>query len=221
MQRNWVKFGLVAGLIGVIGSSMFAASALAVSPSWQISGAEFTGAETTSLSQVVPLIIGNKAFEIKCTEQATKGEIKNTDEHQTGGGSAYSGCSVVGTEKLCTVRGESNGVGSNQITTAALKGELKKVGTKIYVVIEPVSGTTFAKLIVEGTGCSHAGTYVITGKTAAEVGTAAVETKLVMSEEVAKAAGTELKLGTEKASMSGTALIKNTGTSKGKTIGAA
>jgi len=223
-------FGMTA--LAVMAISAVASATASAAPRWMYRAHSTEAFKELSGSETFSSTISSAAFEletpglltIKCTSESSTGTITNPAETSKPGTDTsskirFDDCVVVGAEKTCKIVGGSSGTEEGIIETVATNTVLKAgAGTKVYDVFTPSSGKVFVTIKVEnqtGKTCLVKGSYPVEGNSAGEVEHQAGGAELKFSKAIAEAAGTELKLGGDKAYLTGVADQKLTGTKAG------
>jgi hypothetical protein len=183
---------------------------------WKVGGTELGTKETISSSGgsfefTVPKI----SLTIKCTSESGTGEIL------TGGTSSssmsFTGCSVSGSEKTCTVKspGQASGTLLATIKTAFLEKEIGEKSLKSYDEVKPTM-----TINITGELCAFPSELVMSGTTAAQVPNLqeeSTERSQKFSNPIVEESGVAgLSLGKNPATLTGEDKEKLTGAHKGE-----
>lgn len=204
---------VVVALGAIIASSAFAAATTTAKP-WVVNGSVLSGSKTAEAE----IVSGTKA-QFATTVSGTAVELEAT-------GIGCSGCSLVNTSGSAMGSGELvfSGVTvakpagcsvASTITTKPLTVEADyESGSIVYVKFEPTAGAEKGFATVELTGAScPIGTAIVPKGTvfvqaANTTGTYAASQKVTSSAAINTTAGGTLHVGTEAASLTGSALFK-------------
>ncbi len=194
-------------------SAVSSASAFALTPGWDVKGAELKAGETKNIAETANV---TKAFvlETKKSKLAVKceklkvngGKLIGSEQTVTGTNEAtsleFSGCKVTSNEANCEV---------GTITTVAVLSTLEQpvVGT-INIKFAPKTGEEFVTITIKsktGKTCAQAGKYKVKGFVKANAPEGEVE-KLEHKLSFTEASGSSVKFGDEEANFTGEAGLK-------------
>jgi len=205
--------------MAVLGVTAVSAAAAQASTTWQVGGSTLPEGKTANIKSSggpFTLEVPELPATIRCSTESNTGTIfnkKNAKGELQGFDTAtvnFTGCVVVGFEKVCTV--------TEPITTNT-NTELITVGGVIYDKFTSTTGV-FTTITIKGASCPLLGSYNVTGNTAGKVGPAAVKATLEFSKSISSASGTQLLFEGLKAYLTGTSIQELTGEYAGKTLGA-
>jgi hypothetical protein len=160
---------------------------------------------------------------IECRKEVNTAVVWNSPDSTAPGGQSaklkitFTECTVKANPR-CTVEDTVKRT-AGTIEVGGLKDGLKAVGTTIYDVIKPATGTAFVTLQIQGTGCLFSGTFELRGEICGEASTTLlVQAPLTFSKAVEEAckATEKLKLGAKSAFLKGVSEQELTGVKKGK-----
>lgn len=208
-MRSISKRALAALAITAAVVALIAASASAAEPhyaQWWVNGSQFTGTSSTessvSKSIVIAMTIGGIKTEVVCSGGSGAGTIAETDKGTVSPGLELTGCKVP-TPSGCTV--------TSTLKTGALNAALDSESGLIYTT---TGGAPFFSATISGTACSVEGAYKVTGSLRCSVGSPfaeAVEKTCTFT----KGVGSEVKFGTNSATVEGALTSKLSGSYKG------
>jgi hypothetical protein len=200
-------------LVACLALTAVAANA-AQAATWKVAGAGFTGNKAITVSSPAGFTLTSKVLGAEVVLKATGLECSGTcnivgGTSEATGALKYTGVTFT-TPSTCAVTGGS-------ITTTALKANVimdPSGGEATFVSFAPASGTTFAEIPISGASCPLAGNTVkvkgiATGRSN-NTGVEVAEQPLVFSAAEQTTGGGSLTLGTETATLAGTAINKLT-----------
>jgi hypothetical protein len=202
-------------LVACLALTAFVANA-AQAATWKVAGAGFTGNKAITVSSPGGFTLTSHVLGAEVVLNATGLECATSCNLVGGtaeatGALKYTGVTFT-TPSTCVVTGGS-------ITTVALKANVimdaTPPGEATFVSFAPVSGTTFAEIPISGATCPLAGNTVKVKGTATgrskNTGVELAEQPLVFSAAEQTTGGGSLTLGTETATLAGTAINNLTG----------
>jgi hypothetical protein len=216
------RLGSAFVVICVLGA-MMAGSALAAAVTedvtWTIEGTTLSGSETVSATGSNEFVweVGSTLLKLKSTGLECIGcKIENSGGAAIGTGKLKFTGVTVAVPSTCAVEG-----GAVETADVKIRADYM-IGTSDYWLFEPDEGTTFATFkLIKGSGsCVISGTYSITGtdfvKANNATGVLAESQGVTSSGAINAEAGGEIKFGSKKAELNGTASFSLSGPDKGK-----
>ncbi len=158
------------------------------------------------------LLVKTLNVNISCAAVDTSANAKILKGGTLTGSLIFLTCKVfadeAGEPELTACGTKSTGAAAGEIQTVAVTGEIILSGGENFVLVKPVSGTTFTTVELTGASCAAKGTYPITGTTVVKLG---VEAKELLLTPIKEFTGDGLKFGENKAFLFGAAIAELNG----------
>jgi hypothetical protein len=204
-KRALAALAITAAVVALTAAS--ASAAEAHYGQWWVSGAQFTGTSSTetsvSKSIVIAMTIGGIKTEVVCSGGSGAGTIAETDKGTTSPGLELTGCKVPVSIGSCTV--------ASTLKTGVLNVALN---TESEVTYTTTGGAPFFSVTLSGTACAVEGAFKVTGSLRCSVGSPFAEAAEKTCTFI-KGFGSEVKFGTNSATVEGALTSKLSGTYKG------
>ncbi len=181
---------------------------------WKVGGKTFkelaiieeTAGGSTEVGTNPSLLVKTLNVQIKCSFIGLGGTVIQTGTIE--GFLHYSECKLFADEakepELSACGVQTTGAGGEEIESIQFVGEVFLSGEATYVLVAPLSGTTFSTVELTGASCAPQGVYPVTKTVVIELGS---EAKALLLKPVKEFAGDVLRFGENKAFLQGSALV--------------